>query len=68
VLITRPEFDPVLTVLPAGGAAFIAALRSDTPFATAMDNATHADSEFDLQTMLAVLLHQNAITDIITTE
>lgn len=68
VLITRPEFDPVLTVLPAGGAAFIAALHSGAPFATALEKASYAAPGFALQTMLAVLLHQNAITDIITTE
>jgi hypothetical protein len=68
VLITRPEFDPVLTVLPAGGASFIAALHGGAPLATALDKATQDAPDFDLQTMLAVLLHQNAIIDIITTE
>ena len=68
VLITRPAFDPVLTILPAGGASFIAALHSSAPLATALDKATHAAPGFDLQTMLAVLLHQNAITDIIMPE
>lgn len=68
VLITRPEFDPVLTVLPAGGAAFITALHSGVTLDTALDTATQDAPDFDLQTMLAVLLHQNAIIDIITTE
>lgn len=68
VLITRPEFDPVLTLLPAGGANFIAALKDKTPLANAVDHATQVAPGFDLQTMLAVLLQQNAITDIITTE
>lgn len=68
VLISRPEFDPVLTVLPTGGAAFVRALMDEAALATALDRATEAAPGFDLQSMLAVLLDSRSVTAIDPTE
>ncbi|MBT0956071.1 putative DNA-binding domain-containing protein [Alphaproteobacteria bacterium KMM 3653] len=62
VLITRPEFDPLLHLLPAGGHGFISALASGAPFGAAIE-ATQTD-DFDLTTTLGLLISGNAITSI----
>ena len=64
VLITRPEFDPVLTPLPDGGAVFIDALISGKSFGTALGLATSKQPNFDLTTTLGALVAGGAMTDI----
>lgn len=61
VLITRPEFDPVMTVLPPGGGSFIAGLIKGETFGAALDTATAAAPEFDLSATLGALLAGGAI-------
>lgn len=63
VLVTRPDFDPLPRLLPPGGADFLAATASDAPLGTAMERATETAPEFDLSTLLGLLLQDNAITD-----
>jgi hypothetical protein len=57
VLIARPDFDPRLWLLPAGGADFVSALASDQRFGNAV---LAAGSGFDLTTTLRILLDARA--------
>lgn len=61
VLVTRPEFDPLMTPLPAGGGAFVAALLAGETFATAHGAATQDTADFDLSTTLGALIAGHAI-------
>jgi len=64
VLITRPEFDPLVTALPPGAGAFIAALMDDAPLGDAIKSATIESGDFDLTATLGLLLSAAAITKI----
>lgn len=64
ILITRPEFDPQVTVLPAGAGAFIAALMDTAPLGEALKQATITSGDFDLSETLGLLLSAGAITKI----
>ncbi|MEL7461166.1 MAG: DNA-binding domain-containing protein [Pseudomonadota bacterium] len=63
VLVTRPAFDPVAAVLPAGGAAFVRALARGATLGDAM-SVPGVPETFDLNTTLGLLLSGNAITAI----
>lgn len=63
VLVTRPEYDPLPRLLPPGGAEFLATIAADAPLGTAMDRATEISPDFDLSTLLGLLLQDNAIAD-----
>ncbi|WP_421704780.1 DNA-binding domain-containing protein [Aliiroseovarius sp.] len=63
VLITRPELDPQLTLLPAGGAEFIEALAKHS-FGEALATAQRAAPNFDLTTTLGALISGGAIARI----
>lgn len=65
VLVTRPEFDPQFTTLAPSAAACIAALMAGETLGAAHDAGLARDDDFDLGGVLAVLLGQNAITEII---
>ncbi|WP_323784926.1 DNA-binding domain-containing protein [Thalassovita sp.] len=60
VLITRPQYDPVLHPLTRETAELITALQSGATLAKAMIRAPEAD----LGQLLALLLAQSALTDI----
>ncbi|MCM2560558.1 putative DNA-binding domain-containing protein [Lutimaribacter sp. EGI FJ00015] len=62
VAVIRPDFDPVAHALPAGGFAFMAALRDGQPLGQAADTATDAAPQFDLGEVLAFLLSHRALT------
>ena len=62
LIITRAEFDPAPQLLPAGGATFVMALQAGEAFGQALDKATTAIPDFDLQTTLGLLIAGNAIT------
>lgn len=64
VLITRPEFDPVVQLLPPGGAVFVTALLSAQSLSDAVDAALGEAQDFDLAAMLSLLLTGRAITAI----
>jgi len=64
ILITRPEFDPQVTVLPSGTGAFIAALNDSAPLGEALKQATITSGDFDLTETLGLLLSAGAITKI----
>jgi len=66
VLITRPEYDPALHVLPQGGAAFVAALLAGNTLAEACDAGASDAEAFDLSAMLRLLLQGGAITAVET--
>lgn len=61
-IITRADYDPVPHLLPAGGATFIAALQNGQTFGEAVETATAAIADFDLQTTLSLLIAGQAIT------
>ena len=64
LIITRPEFDPLPHLLPAGGATFVMALQAGDSFGAALDKATTAVPEFALETTFGLLIAGNAICDI----
>lgn len=66
VLITRPEFDPVLTPLPAGGAAWIQSLQQGASIADAFESTLQIVPDFDPGATLTLLIQGNAITSLTT--
>lgn len=62
VLITRPEYDPEMTVLPPGGGTFIAALQQNQTFGQAFEAAAELAPDFDLTQTLSPLIAGGAIT------
>ena len=64
ILITRPEFDPIPTVLPKGGAIWIQAIQTQMSIGQAVDHTTRQVSDFDLGATLTLLLQGNAITSL----
>ena len=62
VLVTRPEFDPELHLLPTGGGTFVAALHAGETLGQAAAAASADTADFDLGACLALLLTGQAIT------
>lgn len=63
VLITRPEFDPQVHLLPAGAATWLEALATGQTLGAAVEAATAAHPEFDLTATLGLALGAAAFTD-----
>ena len=61
ILITRPEYDPEMTVLLPGGGTFVAALIDGQTFGVALEAATAQVPEFDLTAALGPLFAGKAI-------
>jgi hypothetical protein len=59
VLITRPEFDPQVHLLPTGAATWLRALET-SPIGEAVDAATNAAPEFDFAASLTLALQSHA--------
>ncbi|MEQ6202578.1 DNA-binding domain-containing protein [Sulfitobacter sp. HNIBRBA2951] len=59
VLITRPEFDPEVHLLPTGAATWLNALRT-LPLGQAVEEATAAAPDFDFATTLTLTLQAHA--------
>lgn len=59
VLITRPEFDPDVHLLPRGAATWLMALE-DHPLGTATEMATAAAPDFDFAATLTLALQVHA--------
>lgn len=66
VLITRPDFDPVLTPVAPGTAAFVTALQAGQPLGAAQDAGLEAEPGFDLAQALSLLLGSRTVTSIRT--
>lgn len=66
VLITRPGYDPQMTVVDTGTAAFVDALAGGATLGIAHDHATGAAETFDLSAALGLLLRERAISRITT--
>jgi hypothetical protein len=64
VLVTRPDYNPVITALPPGGGAFMQSLMEGEPLETALQAGTIASGEFEFSAILGILLNGSAITDI----
>jgi len=62
ILITRPEFDPVVQHLPAGGADWIDAMSRGATLEGALSTIHAQHPDFDLSHVLALLLQGGAIT------
>jgi hypothetical protein len=67
-LIVRPHLDVEVRALPAGGAAFLDALRAGRPLAEAVDIATAESAQFDLAANLAGLIGSGLIVAILEDE
>lgn len=63
-LVLRAELDPEPHLLPPGGGAFVAALLAGETLADAIEHATAEAESFDLSALLALLISQNALTDL----
>jgi len=59
ILITRPEFDPQVHLLPAGAATWLLALR-DLPLGQAVETASAAAPDFDFAAALGLALRAHA--------
>ncbi|WP_095590178.1 DNA-binding domain-containing protein [Actibacterium ureilyticum] len=68
ILITRPDYDPVPHLLPAGGGALVAALGDGQPLGNAVATATTKAPDFDLAATLGLLIGGGAITEILQEE
>ncbi|WP_406648697.1 DNA-binding domain-containing protein [Aliisedimentitalea scapharcae] len=66
ILITRPEFDPLATVLPPGGASWIKAILGGHSIGEAHEQATENQPDFDLGATLTLMLQGNAIISLTT--
>lgn len=64
VLITRPEFDPKVTALPAGGGTLIEAILNEAHLDDALKAASASSGAFDFTTVLGLLLADGAIIEI----
>ena len=62
VLVTRPEYDPQVFLLPAGGAAFAQSLANGNKLGVAAEAAAAADAGFDLAETLGLLISSAAMT------
>ncbi len=65
-LVTRPGYDPQITAIGAGDAAFLTALAAGQTIGAAADAATGRAPEFDLIALLGMLFAGQALTDITT--
>ena len=61
VLITRPEFDPILSTLAPGGGTFVAHLMEGARFGDALEAATSQVPDFNLTATLGLLMAGGAI-------
>ena len=64
VLVTRREFDPEPALLPPGGAGFVTALQRGRSIADAVDGGLADTPDFDLASVLGILIGGGAITEI----
>ncbi|QBR04360.1 DNA-binding domain-containing protein [Paraburkholderia pallida] len=55
-LVTRPEYDVIVSRLPAGGAAFLVALIKGMPLGAAAQAAFEESDTFDLSASLAAMI------------
>lgn len=62
VLVTRPGYDPAMTVIADGTTRFVAELQAGASLEAAA-GAGDTEADFDLSTALALLLDAGAITD-----
>ncbi|MGC9369201.1 MAG: DNA-binding domain-containing protein [Paracoccaceae bacterium] len=67
-LVTRPEYDPQVSLLPPGGSTFIAALQGGETFASALSTTESEFHNFDLGAVLGLFLNGGGIVAIETEE
>lgn len=68
VLISRPEFDPQLHLLPAGAAFWLGLLKDGATLGEAVEKATKNEPEFDLTQALTLALSSSALANHLTKE
>ncbi len=64
VVVLRPDLDPEPHLLPEGGGAFLQSLLDNQTFGAALEAATSETAEFDLPTLLALLISAGALIKI----
>ena len=64
VAVLRPDLDPEPHLLPGGGGMFVQSLIEKQTFGAAVEAATAEDANFDLTTMLALLISAGALIKI----
>lgn len=62
ILITRPEYDPGVHLLPSGGAAFLLRQKSGEPLGTTLAAMETEFPDFDFAALLGLLLQSAALT------
>ena len=68
VLITRPEYDPMPHVLPAGGGLFLSLAQEGQTVGAALEATSEAAPDFDFSALLSLLLTHCALIDLIPEE
>jgi hypothetical protein len=63
-MVTRPQYDVVITVVTKSQLVFLQSLSEGKPLAEAADAAIERDAEFDLSVALGILLSNGAFTSI----
>lgn len=66
VLITRPAFDPAVRPLTPAQAAWVTAIADGATLSDAQDAAATVSPDFDLASLLGLLVQQGALTDFTT--
>ena len=64
VLVSRPEFDPIQTVLAPGNGLFVQNLMAGVPFGDALETVTQKVPDFNLSKALVQLIQSAAIESI----
>ncbi|MEM9716657.1 MAG: DNA-binding domain-containing protein [Pseudomonadota bacterium] len=65
ILISRPEFDPIMTKLIPGGGMFVDRLAAGLSFGEALQATLEKLPDFNLSAVLVQLIEAAAITDIV---
>jgi len=64
VLVTRPQLEVVVSVLPAGGIELLDALHDGSPLSTAMAHACAAHPDAAIDTLFALLIHHELVINL----
>jgi hypothetical protein len=62
VLVTRPDVDVLVHLLPAGGAEFLQSLARGESLGHAAENAATLEAEFDLSQLIALMIGAGAFS------
>ena len=63
VLVTRPDFDPTVNLLPTGAATWLEALGAGQTFGAALTQTAEKHPDFDLTAALSLAIGSSAFTN-----